>query len=110
MNAASGDTAPLYDAAAMETALAALPGVSRADAATASRAPLEFNATYTSVVVTLGDDLYFYDFTSRRAARLTTQAPATRRKCRSAPTDSSSRSCATTTCTPWTWRRRASAR
>jgi len=74
VNAASGDTAPLYDAAAMESALAALPGVSRADASSASRAPLEFNATYTSAVVTLDGDLYFYDFTSRRAARLTKQA------------------------------------
>jgi len=73
VKAASGDTAPLYDAAAMESALAALPGVSRTDAASASRAPLEFNATYTSAVVTLDGDLYFYDFTSHRAARLTKQ-------------------------------------
>ena len=73
VNALSGDTTPLYDAAALENALAALSGVTRAEAASAARAPLEFNATYTSVVVTLGGDLYFYDFASRRTARLTSQ-------------------------------------
>jgi len=47
VNAPSGVAAPLYDATAMESALAALPGVSRSDASEASRAPLEFNAAYT---------------------------------------------------------------
>jgi len=73
VTALSGDTRPLYDASALENALAALSGVTRAEAAAASRDPLEFNATYTSVVVKLGGDLYFHDFATRRTVRLTSQ-------------------------------------
>ena len=74
VNASSGVAAPLYDAAAMESALAALPGVSRSDASEASRAPLEFNAAYTRALVALAGDLYVFDFVSGRAARLTARA------------------------------------
>jgi dipeptidyl-peptidase 4 len=73
VNAASGESSPLYDTSAMEDALAALPGVPRSDAAAAARAPLEFNATHTAALVTIASDLYFYDFASRRAIRLTSQ-------------------------------------
>ncbi|HEY6509520.1 MAG TPA: DPP IV N-terminal domain-containing protein, partial [Vicinamibacterales bacterium] len=76
VNAQSGVAAPLYDAAAMESALAALPGVSRSDAAESSRAPLEFNAAYTRALVALADDLYVFDFVSGRASRLTARAGA----------------------------------
>jgi dipeptidyl-peptidase 4 len=74
VNAASGESTPLYDVSAMEAALAALPGVAAPDAAAAARAPLEFNATQTAAVVSLSSDLYFYEFASRRAVRLTSQA------------------------------------
>ena len=67
----SGDASPLFDAGQMETALAALPGVPRDDAARASRSGLQFNPSHTAVLVSLGDDLYHYEFASRRAARLT---------------------------------------
>jgi dipeptidyl-peptidase-4 len=75
VDAASGQASPLYDAAAMEAALAGLPGVSRQDAAEASRsASLEFNPSHTGALVTLASDLFFHDFASRRAVRLTAQA------------------------------------
>ena len=75
VDAASGQASPLYDAAAMEAALAGLPGVSRQDATDASRsASLEFNPSHSGALVTLGSDLFFYDFGSQRAVRLTTQA------------------------------------
>ena len=72
VNAATGESLPLFDAAAMENALAALPGVVRSDAADAARGSLEFNATHSAALVTMGSDLYYYEFASGRAARLTT--------------------------------------
>jgi dipeptidyl-peptidase-4 len=71
VDAATGDSAPLFDAGAMENALASLPGVSRDEARAAARGGLEFNETHTAAVVTIASDLYFYDFGSNRAARLT---------------------------------------
>ena len=71
VNAATGDGAPLFDVAAMESALAALPGVSRDDARAAARGGLEFNDAHSAAVVTIGSDLYYYDFETGRAARLT---------------------------------------
>jgi dipeptidyl-peptidase 4 len=71
VNVSTGDSAPLFDAAAMENALAALPGVSRDDARSAARGALDFNAAHSAALVTIGSDLYYFDFTSNRAARLT---------------------------------------
>jgi dipeptidyl-peptidase-4 len=75
VDAASGQGTPLFDAGRMEDALAALPGVARADAARAARSGgLVFNAAHTGALLTLADDLYSYDFATGRAARLTTAA------------------------------------
>jgi dipeptidyl-peptidase-4 len=71
VNAANGTSAPLFDAAAMENALASLPGVSRDDARAAARGGLDFNDAHSAAVVTVESDLYYYDFASGRAARLT---------------------------------------
>ena len=71
VNAGTGASAPLYDVSAMESALAALPGVSREAAAAAARGSLEFNNTHTAALVTLATDLYYFEFASGRAARLT---------------------------------------
>jgi dipeptidyl-peptidase-4 len=74
VNAATGQSSTLFDPAAMEAALAALPGVARADAARAVRSgTLDFNPAHTGALVTIGSDLYFVDFAAARAARLTTQ-------------------------------------
>jgi len=74
VNAATGTSAPLYDVGAMESSLAALPGVSRQAAASAARGTLEFNDTHTAAVVTLATDLYYVELASGRATRLTSKA------------------------------------
>ena len=64
-------------AARMEDALAALPGMTREKAADSARsADLTFNPSRTAALVTIDDDLYFYDFSAGRAARLTSAAGA----------------------------------
>jgi dipeptidyl-peptidase-4 len=70
----TGDTTPLVDAAAMEKALAGLPGVAREDAAAAARGSLEFNANHSAALVTIASDLYHFEFASGRATRLTNAA------------------------------------
>jgi dipeptidyl-peptidase-4 len=75
VDAASGRTSPLFDAARMEAALAAFPGVSREEAADRSRAnDLLFNPDRTGVLLTIDEDLYFYSFGAPTATRLTTRA------------------------------------
>ncbi len=77
VEAASGRTTPLFDAARMENALASLAGMSRDNAADSSRsADITFNPSRTGALVTIDDDLYFYDFSADRAARLTSAAGA----------------------------------
>jgi dipeptidyl-peptidase 4 len=75
VEAVSGRTSTLFDASRMEDALAALPGVSRETAADAARdGGMTFNSSQTAALVTIDDDLYFYDFAADRAARLTSTA------------------------------------
>jgi dipeptidyl-peptidase-4 len=72
IDAASGRSSPLFDASRMETALASLPGVTRAEAGLVSRSSsLNFNPSRTGMLVTIGDDLYFYDTSTTKASRLT---------------------------------------
>ena len=75
VDAASGRTSPLFDAARMETRCAALPGVHARRGGGRSRAPDDSRSTRrTGALVTIADDLYFYDFAPARATRLTTAA------------------------------------
>jgi dipeptidyl-peptidase-4 len=72
VDALSGRTSPLFDADRMEAALASMPGVTRAEAGLVARSNnLTFNPARTGVLVTIADDLYFYDATAARASRLT---------------------------------------
>src|SRR4029079_6263252 len=72
VDAASGRTSPLFDAARMESALASLPGVTRAEAGLIARSnDLIFNGTRNGILVTIADDLYFYEIAGARASRLT---------------------------------------
>jgi dipeptidyl-peptidase 4 len=72
IDAASGRSAPLFDAGRMEAAIAALPGVTRDEASTIARSDdLTFNPAHTGALFTLADDLYLYDFSSARTSRLT---------------------------------------
>jgi dipeptidyl-peptidase 4 len=73
VNAATGESTPLADVERMETALAAVPGVARAEAASAARGALVFNAAHSAVLVTIASDLFHYDIASGRATRLTNQ-------------------------------------
>jgi dipeptidyl-peptidase-4 len=75
VDAASGRTSPLFVATAMQAALAALPGVTRDEAARVAHSDdLIFNPDRTGALLTIADDLYFYAFGSARADRLTAQA------------------------------------
>ena len=71
VEAATGARAPLFDQAAMEEALVAV-GVSRGEAAEqAYSGGLTLNPARTGALATIGDDLYFHDFTTGAARRLT---------------------------------------
>src|SRR4030095_3480410 len=72
VDAASGRTSPLFDAGAMETSLASLPGVTRDEARQIAHSnDLTLNPTRTGALVTIADDLYFYSFPSTKTERLT---------------------------------------
>jgi dipeptidyl-peptidase 4 len=72
VDAISGRTTSLFDANRMESALAALPGIGRDDAARAARSSdLTLNPSNSGALVTVGDDLFVYDFGSAQATRLT---------------------------------------
>jgi dipeptidyl-peptidase-4 len=72
VDATTGESTPLFDASRMEAALAALPGITRGEAAQHARSnDLIPNAAHTAVLLSIADDLYFYDFSSGRALRLT---------------------------------------
>ena len=74
MNAATGDTEPFLDGAALERALADLPGMSAAAARRAARGRLVWNADHSAAVMTISNDLYHLDRQGAddvRARRLT---------------------------------------
>ncbi len=72
VDARTGRTEPLFDQAALEAALAALPGLNATDAARlAHTRDLVFNKTYSAALLTVGDDLYAVDFAGTRLTRLT---------------------------------------
>jgi hypothetical protein len=99
VDAVSGQTSALFDAARMEDALAALPGMTRDKAADSARAAdLILNPSRTATLVSIDDDLYFYDFGADRAARLTSTAGA-EEEVTFSPTASGSPSSAATTFT-----------
>jgi dipeptidyl-peptidase-4 len=72
VNAATGEAVPFFDAAKMQAAFAALPGVT-ADAARqlANRGNYDLNPAETAVLINWSNDLFYYEFGSDRAIRLT---------------------------------------
>ena len=72
VDAATGTAEPLFDADRMRAAFDALPGL-RADDVTAlpHQRGLEMNDARTAVVVSIADDLYYYQFGAEGASRLT---------------------------------------
>ena len=72
VDALSGRTSVLFDSSRMAAAFAAMPGVTRKEASERAGAnDLILNPARTGTVVIIDDDLYFYDFTSNAATRLT---------------------------------------
>jgi dipeptidyl-peptidase-4 len=72
VNALTGDASAFFDAAKMEAALAALPGMSREDArGLANRTNYQLNPAQTGALVNHANDLFYYEFGAERAWRLT---------------------------------------
>jgi dipeptidyl-peptidase-4 len=75
VDALTGSVEPLFDAGALEAALAAVPGVAPDQArALARRSSYVMTARQTALLVTAADDLFLFDFRSRTLTRLTTAA------------------------------------
>ncbi|MCI0487719.1 MAG: S9 family peptidase [Blastocatellia bacterium] len=72
VNARTGASSPFFDAAKMEAAFTALPGFSREDARSlAHRDSYQMNASETAALINHANDLFYYEFGSDKALRLT---------------------------------------
>ena len=72
VNAVTGKSEPFYDAAKMQAAFAALPGISKEDARRlANQSSYDMNPSETGVLINFASDLFYYEFGSDRAVRLT---------------------------------------
>jgi dipeptidyl-peptidase-4 len=72
VNAVTGAATPFYDAAKMQAAFAALPGLSAEDARRlANQTFYQLNPKETAALINFANDLFYYEFGSERAIRLT---------------------------------------
>ena len=72
VNAVTGKSEPFYDAAKMQAAFAALPGISKEDARRLSnQSSYDLNPSETGALINFANDLFYYEFGSDRAVRLT---------------------------------------
>jgi dipeptidyl-peptidase-4 len=72
VDAATGEAVAFFDAAKMQAAFAALPGVSAQNARElANRGSYNLNPAETAVLINWSNDLFYYEFGSDRAIRLT---------------------------------------
>src|SRR6185295_18468754 len=72
VDAATGEAVPFFDAAKMQAAFAALPGISANDARQLSnRGSYQMNPSETAGLINWSNDLFYYEFGSDRAIRLT---------------------------------------
>jgi dipeptidyl-peptidase-4 len=72
VNAATGEAVAFYDTAKMQAAFAALPGVTAENAhELANRDKYDLNPAETGVLINWSNDLFYYEFGSDRAIRLT---------------------------------------
>lgn len=70
--AATGEAAPFHDAAKMEAALVALAGMNaEAARSLANRGSYQMNDAQTAALINHANDLFYYEFGSNRAVRLT---------------------------------------
>jgi dipeptidyl-peptidase-4 len=71
-DAATGEAVPFFDAAKMQAAFAALPGISAENARQfANRGNYNLNPAENAVLINWSNDLFYYEFGSGRAIRLT---------------------------------------
>jgi dipeptidyl-peptidase-4 len=72
VNAATGEAVPFFDAAKMQAAFAAMPGITAENARQlANRGNYNLNPAETAVLINWSNDLFYYEFGSDRAIRLT---------------------------------------
>jgi len=72
IDAVSGQAEPLFDSAKMQAALSALGGVTEQDARSlANRASYQFSNDETAVLINWNNDLFYYQFGSDKALRVT---------------------------------------
>ncbi len=77
VHATNGEAASFYDVAKMEAAFAALPGMSKDDAREiAHQSEYLLNAAETAALINYADDLFYYEFGSNKASRLTNNPDA----------------------------------
>jgi len=75
VNAVTGKSDPFYNAVKMEAAFAALPGISREAAhRLANQSSYQMNPDETAVLINQANDLFYYEFGSDHASRLTNGA------------------------------------
>ena len=72
VEAATGEAVAFFDAAKMQAAFAALPGISSDDARQlANRGTYQMNPAETAALINWANDLFYYEFGTDRAIRLT---------------------------------------
>ncbi|MGZ8844611.1 MAG: DPP IV N-terminal domain-containing protein, partial [Pyrinomonadaceae bacterium] len=72
VNAVTGASAPFYDAAKMQAAFAGLPGLSKEDARRlANQTSYQLNPSESGALINFANDLFYYEFGTDRAVRLT---------------------------------------
>ena len=72
VDALTGESAPFFDSTKMEAALVAIPGFSTEDAKRLShRGSYQMNESRTAVLLNHANDLFYYEFGSDKAVRLT---------------------------------------
>jgi dipeptidyl-peptidase-4 len=72
VNALTGEATPFFDATKMEAALARIPGIKAEDAKQLSQSSsYHMNNALTAVIINHANDLFYYEFGSDKAVRLT---------------------------------------
>ncbi len=72
VNAVTGEAVPFFDAAKMEAAFAAIPGISAKDAKQiANRGSYQMNNAETAALINFSNDLFYYEFGSDKAVKVT---------------------------------------
>lgn len=71
VDAATGQAVPFFDAAKMEVAFAKLAGLTPEIARQVAQSPLRMNPARTAALINYANDLFYYEFGSETAVRLT---------------------------------------